>query len=622
MLPASFHFDPFYLFLRLPILNINHLLAMEQHKYNYGIIGNCAFLALIDTQANVGWMCWPRFDSSFVFGTLLDDEKGGGFSIQPELEQYTSSQQYLRNTNILQTTFQNEEGSYRVTDFAPRFHQYERYFKPLMLIRKIEPLTGTPRIRVKCEPMGNYGETKPERVFGSSHIKYQGLAAEMRLTTDIPLTYIDQQEAFVLNETKYLILTYGAPLEAPLKRTAESFLEQTTQYWHRWVQNTAVENFHQDMIIRSALTLKLHSYQDTGAIIAAATTSLPESLGSTRNWDYRFCWMRDSHYTLKALNDLSHFGVLKDYARFIENIVRHEDQRFHPLYPIASREEPVEKILPLKGYLGDGPVRVGNQAYEHIQNDVYGQVLVTILPLFSDRRLQTGLDHTTLRQLARQCLSMIETTMDEPDNGLWEFRGTSQKHSYTFLFHWAGSHAALKIARATADEQMEKLAHEMIAASAAMIESCYDEARGVYTQAQGSPNLDASLLQLINMGYLDPKSDRAKQHLQVLEEELKEESGLFYRYKHADDFGEPESTFLICAFWYIEALARMDRVPEAIEIFEKIIKHSNHLGLLSEDVNAHTGSQWGNFPQTYSHVGLINAAFTIARKLDKPAFLA
>ena len=403
---------------------------MKQHKYNYGIIGNCAYLALIDDRANVGWLCWPRFDSSFVFGGLLDDEKGGDFCIRPEWEEFTSVQRYLRNTTVLQTTFHCEDGSYRVTDFAPRFRQYERYFRPLMLIRKVEPLEGTPRIRVRCNPRGNYGEVVPEKVFGSSHIRYTGLESQLRLTTDIPLSYIDQEQAFVLNEAKYLVLTWGAPLEAPLRTTVDGFMDRTVRYWQRWVQNTSVENFHQDIVIRSALTLKLHTYQDTGAIIAAATTSLPESPGSGRNWDYRFCWMRDAHYTLKALNDLSHFGILKDYARFIQNIVLNEDQRFHPLYPITIDRVPIEKILPLKGYRGETPVRMGNQAYEHIQNDVYGQVLVTLLPLFSDRRLQNqiGTDKSTLQSLALHCLKMIEETMEEPDNGLWEFRGLSQLH--------------------------------------------------------------------------------------------------------------------------------------------------------------------------------------------------
>lgn len=593
---------------------------MEKHKYNYGIIGNCSYLALIDDKANIGWLCWPRFDSSFVFGALLDDEKGGKFSIAPESENCSSSQAYTPNTNILETTFDCPDGKYKVIDFAPRFYQYERYYKPLMLVRKIIPLEGRPRIRVTCEPTGGYGTQEPSIIFGSSHLRYEGLDAQLRLTTDIPLSFVAQSQAFVLNEPKYIILTWGVPLEGPLESTADIFLDKTIKYWRQWVRNTSTEHFRQDAVIRSALTLKLHQYQDTGAIIAAATTSLPEFPGSTRNWDYRYCWFRDAHYTLKALNDLSHFGILRDYARFVENVVIGEDKRYHPLNPITMDKDPEEIILPLKGYRGERPVRIGNQAYEHIQNDVYGQVLVTILPFFSDSRL-IGTVSKTLIQTVMDCLSMIEQTMEEPDNGLWEFRGTSQLHSYTFLFHWAGSYAAKKIAKKIGDEEMEKLADRLIEDSAAMIERCYDEKRGVYTQAVGSPNLDASLIQLINMGYLDPMSERAKQHLKVLEDELLTSTGLFYRYKHEDDFGEPESTFLICAFWYVEALARMGRVEEAIKIFDHLTTHGNHLGLLSEDVHEASGSQWGNFPQTYSHVGLINAAFTISRKLDKPIFL-
>lgn len=593
---------------------------MKQHKYPYGVIGNCAFLALVSKDANIGWMCLPRFDSSFVFGTLLDDEKGGRFSISPEWDTYTSSQNYIPNTNILETTFDCDDGKYKVTDFAPRFENLERMYKPLMLIRKIEPLEGRPRARVSCKPVGDYGKIQPTKIFGSSHIRFEGLESSLRITTNIPLNYVDKEQAFVLNETKYIILTWGVPLEASLQATAERFLRKTTKYWHRWVKNTAIEHFHQESIIRSALTLKLHQYQDTGAIIAAATTSLPEFPGSTRNWDYRFCWMRDAHYTLKALIDLGHFGILQDYANFVENIALNEDGRMHPLHPIALDREPEEIILPLKGYMGERPVRIGNQAYEHTQNDVYGQVLVTLLPFFTDQRLKMT-SHGTIIELVRHFLNMIEETMEEPDNGLWEFRGIHQLHAYTFLFHWAGSNAALKIAKITGDDKMEKQARWLVKRSSEMIEKCYDEERGVYTQAVDSKDLDASLLQLIIMGYLDPNSEKAAKHLKALEEELLTQNGLFYRYTHIDDFGKPESTFLICSFWYVEALAKMNRVEDAIKAFENLITHGNHLGLLSEDIHAETGSQWGNFPQMYSHVGLINAAFAISRKLDKPIFL-
>ncbi len=259
--------------------NYTNLLFMTQsHTYDFGIVGNCAFMASIDKRTNVVWMCWPSFDSSFVFGSLLDSKKGGEFTILPVETAFSSHQYYMDNTNILVTEIEDENGKYRVTDFAPRFPQYDRYFRPLMLIRKVEPLSGNPRVNVRCAPKGDYGTKNPERVLGSNHIKYLGIGDEMRLTTNIPLSYvIDDEEPFFLNETKYLVLTYGAPLEAALEKTADEFLRATQKYWQDWVKSTSIGSFHQKAVIRSALALKIHQFEDTGAIIAASTTSLPES---------------------------------------------------------------------------------------------------------------------------------------------------------------------------------------------------------------------------------------------------------------------------------------------------------------------------------------------------------
>ncbi|MCB0639375.1 MAG: glycoside hydrolase family 15 protein, partial [Lewinella sp.] len=498
----------------------------KPHKYDLGIIGNCAYLALIDTTANVRWMCWPRFDSSFIFGGLMDEEDGGEFYIRPGTDDYTSSQQYLTNTNVLETTFEAETGSFKVTDFAPRFFNHGRAYKPLALIRKVEPISGRPHIRVSCDPRGRYGKVKPTWVFGSSHIRYEGLDAPVRLTTNVPLTYVENRHSFVLSETYYLFLTWGVPLEGTLEDTVGQFLDRTIHYWQYWVQNTSTESFRQGAVIRSALALKLHQFQETGAIIAAATTSLPEAPGSGRTWDYRYCWLRDAHYTLRALNDLSHFNILKDYARFIENILMDETKRYHPLYPICNGKMPDETILPLAGYRGEQPVRIGNQAYEHTQNDVYGQVLVTLLPFYTDQRLLNQPGKVEL-DIVNNCVNMIEATMEEPDNGIWEFRGMAQLHAYTFLFHWAGSQAALRIGEILDDKKLMQRARKLIKRSSEMIEACYDAERGVYTQAVGSPHLDASLLQLINMGFLAPNSSKARRHLKVLEEELRTPGGLF-----------------------------------------------------------------------------------------------
>ena len=593
---------------------------MEKHTYQTGIIGNCSYLAHVHKNTNIEWLCWPRFDSSFVFGGLLDKNKGGEFSVLPAGE-YQSNQYYLENTNVLCTDITCSEGSYRVTDFAPRFNQYERYFKPLMLVRKIELLEGTPRIRVKCKPVYDYGLKTLNPCRGSSHIEYTGSDESIRLTTNIPINYIIDEQFAVLNETKYLVFTYGNPLEAPLVKIAEQFLRETIAYWRLWIKHSSILAFYQRNVIRSALALKIHQYEDTGAIIAASTTSLSEFPGSGRNWDYRYCWLRDTFYVINALNHIGHFEEMEHYFSYVTDISFSEKSRYQPLYGITGEKFLYENVLEhLDGYLGNKPVRIGNQAYEHVQNDIYGQVLISLLPLYIDHRFIFSERKDSARWI-EYLLSKVELTIDERDAGIWEFRNIANTHCYSNLFQWAGCSAAEKMARAIGDEKLMDKAISLKNRAAVHIENCYDPARKVYTHAVDSPYLDASTLQLIMMNYLKPDSPRAKDHLKALEKELKTPKGLFYRYRHSDDFGRPKTTFLICAFWYVEALACVGRLDEAIKEFESLLQYSNHLLLFSEDIDEETGSQWGNFPQAYSHVGLMNAAYRIAIKLDNPVFL-
>jgi GH15 family glucan-1,4-alpha-glucosidase len=593
---------------------------MDRHTYQTGIIGNCAYLAHINKNTNVDWLCWPRFDSSFVFGGLLDDEKGGEFSIRPEGE-YVSRQFYLENTNVLCTEVTNDEGTYRITDFAPRFYQYERYYKPLMLIRKIEVVEGNPRVKVSCKPVYSYGDEQFQSRRGSNHLLFEASEEMLQLSTNISLSYIEDERYFALHEPKYLIITFGYKLEAPIASTAERFLANTISYWRTWIKHSSIGSFNQETVIRSALVLKIHQYEDTGAIIAASTTSLPEHPGSTRNWDYRYCWMRDTYYVITALNHIGHFEEMERYFNYVSDISFRDEPRYQPLFGIAGERTLTERILTnIKGYQGNQPVRVGNQAFEHIQNDIYGQVLISMLPLYNDTRFIYDERQGSAAWLD-SLLSKIERTIDEKDAGIWEFRNQANFHCYTNLFQWAGAKAALKMAQTINHEEFQQRAQVLIDKAAAHIEDCYDPERKVYNHAVGSKHLDASTLQLILMNYLDPSSQRAKDHLIALEQELKAENGLFYRYKHSDDFGKPKSTFLICAFWYVEALACVGRVDDAIREFESLLKFGNHLQLFSEDIDERDGSQWGNFPQAYSHVGLMNAAYRIATKLDKPIFL-
>ena len=592
----------------------------ERHTYKFGLIGNCGYLAYIDKLANVVWQCLPRFDSSFIFGGLLDPEKGGRFSISPQNGEEAASQVYVENTNILTTRFNTPEGDFEVIDFAPRFMRYDRFFKPLMMVRKIKRLSGNPRVVVRCEPRADYGERGADVSMASNHLRYQGLDDAVRLSTNISLSYVALGQAFVLSETKYVVLTWGEPLEAPLQETCETFLSKTIEYWNKWVQRCTIPDIYQKEVIRSALVLKLHQYEDTGAIIAAGSTSLPEAPNSGRNWDYRFFWPRDSYYTLNALNSIGHFEELDRYSHYIQNLATTASTGFQPLYGITGETQPVEQELDLAGYMGNKPVRIGNAAFLQTQNDVYGQILLSLFPLYTDSRIVLS-QRMRSPEMAMSVLKFIEEKIQTPDAGLWEFRNTKQKHCYTYLFHWAGASAAAKIGKHLGDDELIKKGLALKAQAAEGIESCYNPKIKAYASYVGGSALDASLFQLITMGYLPANSEKAANHIKTMEEGLRAKGGLFYRYRHADDFGLPEVAFLVCGFWYVRALTAVNRLDDAIQTFEQLLGYANHLGLLSEDVDPISGSQWGNCPQTYSHVGVINCAFDIWKKLDRPAFL-
>src|SRR5215212_6718594 len=443
---------------------------MAMHKYDLGIIGNCSYLAYIDKTADIKWLCLPRFDSSFLFGSLLDEEKGGHFYIRPA-EEYKSIQYYIPNTNILCTEFTCSDGKFRVFDCAPRMTIHERQFKPLMLVRKIELINGDPSIKVICDPRGDYGRIIPEPVTGSNHIRFLGLDKQVRITTDISLNYLLEGRPFVLDQNRYIVLTYGEPLEAPLRETAEDFLHQTIRYWQNWIKGCYVPNIYQDQIIRSALILKLHQYEDTGGIIASGTTSLPEYHDSTRNWDYRYCWFRDAYYTLRAFNQIGHFEELEKYFDFIQNIIHNSQDSLQPLYSITGKKDLHEIELDLAGYMNNKPVRIGNKAYEQIQNDVYGQVLVGLLPLYIDKRL-TFSKKSSYKRIVPWLLKQIERTRNIEDAGLWEFRNSKQIHTYTLLFHWAGAKAAYKIGMQFKDDVLMQQEERLSMEAANMLEKC------------------------------------------------------------------------------------------------------------------------------------------------------
>ncbi|MEO0478183.1 MAG: glycoside hydrolase family 15 protein [Planctomycetota bacterium] len=592
----------------------------------FGIIGNCGYSALID-QGSVEWMCWPRLDSSFVFGPMLDREKGGRFTVEM-VDVQRVEQSYIENTNILRTEFHGPTGAFELIDFAPRYRQYDRYYKPTMLCRIIRPIYGEPVVRVRCEPVYDYGRTVPTRWLGSNHIAYQGLPVPLRLTTNIPLTYVDEGQPFALTGEKHLALTWGQPLESALEQNLESFFERTRDYWRRWVKHTRTPRDYQGEVIRSALVLKLHQFEDTGAIIAATTTSVPEFPGSGRCWDYRYCWLRDTYFSLHAFERLGHFEEMESFLGYLRNLARrHGDHMLQPLYAINGEDKIVEEILDhLSGYQfdfvdygpgeGDGPVRIGNQAYEHVQNDVYGEMILAISRLLVDRRFVGVEGRGGIRNLVDQLLTQIENRLEEPDAGLWELRNTQKLHSFSLLTHWAGAQRAVEIGEELGDAALRTRSAALAAEARRILEErCWDADRGVLTQAAGFKNLDAAMLLALHFGFFAPDDPRAKSHVLSIKDQL-ETGGLLKRYDVEDDFGDQEAAFTVCSFWLVEALAIVGETAQAKELFEFLLERHNGLGLYSEDLMPDSGRLTGNFPQTYSHVGLINAAFRLSRSWD------
>lgn len=572
-----------------------------------GLIGNCQFSALVHNSGEIVWCCLPRFDSEPVCSTLLDSKDGGRFRIGPA-DGETGVQRYLPSTNILETTFQTNSGAFRVIDFAPRFLHYDRAFRPTQLYRIVEPIEGTPRISVVCEPRLGWSKEKPSRVQGSHHIRFEGFASQLRLTTDIPLSYLGGQP-FTLTSRQHLVLAWGAPVEEPLAPLCERFLNETSRYWQRWVKQCDIPPLFQQEVIRSALTLKLHCFEDTGAIIAAMTTSIPESPGSGRTWDYRYCWLRDSYYVLNAFGVLGQTEEREQFVQYLLNVAGGAPGlNLAPLYRVDGSQNLAESTLEnWPGYNSEQPVRIGNGAALHSQNDIYGEMVLALTPIFLDERLSAERSSAALKLiegLARKAISLVGV----PDAGIWEYRTEWKPQTFSSLMCWA---AADRMAR-IAGRHAPALAPEFQAAAerihAEIIAKSWNENKKSFVGHYGGEDLDASLLQMVRLRFLAPDDSKLLSTIEAIQKDLSV-GGWLQRYSLNDGFGKPSVAFVICTFWLIEALATIGQRGEAIAIFERIHGALSQLGLLSEDFDPTEPRMWGNFPQTYSHVGLIHAAF-------------
>jgi GH15 family glucan-1,4-alpha-glucosidase len=575
-----------------------------------GLIGNCQFSALIHASGEVVWCCLPRFDSEPICSTLMDSEEGGRFRIGPAGNE-TGSQRYLPNTNILETIFQTPTGSFRVIDFAPRFLQFGRTFRPTELIRIVEPIEGTPRITIVCEPRLGWSKAKPVSVQGSHHVQFEGFATQLRLTTDIPLSYLGGQP-FTLTGIQHLVLTWGIAVEEPLAPLCERFLNETYRYWRQWVKQCSIPPMFQQEVIRSALTLKLHCFEDTGAIVAAMTTSIPESPGTGRTWDYRYCWLRDSYFVLNAFQLLGQFEEREQFLHYLLNVVGGKPGlELAPLYRVDGSQNLEESILDnWPGYNGEKPVRIGNAAALHSQNDIYGEMVLALAPIFLDERLSAERSPVALQlieDLARKAISMTGV----PDAGIWEYRTEWKPQTFSSLMCWAAADRMARIMDRYAPARAPEFHYEADRIRAEIIARSWNASKGSFVGHYDGEDLDAALLQMVRLHFLPVNDPKLISTVDAIYKDLSMGTWL-RRYSLNDGFGKPTAAFVICTFWLIDAFAATGRCEEANAMFERIHEASSRLGLLSEDYDPSEPRMWGNFPQTYSHVGLIHAAFVVS----------
>ncbi|HET9484932.1 MAG TPA: glycoside hydrolase family 15 protein [Xanthomonadales bacterium] len=582
-----------------------------------GMVGNGSVAALIDRDGRIVWCCVPGFDGDPVFCALLSPVHHDAGYFEVALEgQVSSEQHYLPNTAVLVTTLRDGNGAaVEILDCAPRFKQFERIYHPLMLLRRIRPLAGEPRITVRLRPTKRRGAELPDRTWGSNHVRYVLDDFVLRATTDVPLPMLRDELPFVLDRECTIALGPDETFAQSLGRVARDHVEQTCDYWRQWVRYLSIPVDWQEQVIRAAITLKLCQYEGTGAIIAAVTTSIPESPGSPRNWDYRYCWLRDAAFVVRALNRLGATRTMEEYIRYVFNIATAHTV-LQPLYGIHFEDRLHEEVEPaLAGYRGMGPVRFGNDAWRQQQNDVYGSVVLAASQLFFDRRLESPGTHSTYARLERLGAEAARR-WDEPDAGLWEYRGRSHVHTYSSVMCWA---ACDRLGRIGARLGLEDRAAHWRGIADPMRERIVAQAwsarRGAFVEASADERLDASALLFADLGFVAPDDPRFVSTVETIGRELGRGDYVF-RYRDEDDFGTPETAFTICSFWYVEALAAIGQRERARELFDKLLARCNPLGLLSEDIDVASGELWGNYPQTYSLVGLIHAAMRLSRRWE------
>lgn len=598
-----------------------------QDDYHMAMVGNGRTCALVDAEGKIVFCCLPDFDSGTVFASLLDKERGGHFGVEM-CDGKIVAQRYEPNTNIFVTSYEGPEGSFDVIDFMPRYTSDGRAGSAddvgPDLARVIRLLSGKPRIIVDFEPQLEYGrgETKSEILPGGLKATTHWQAEDgevyesVYLWSSIAGEAIRERSAVTLEEDAFLLLSYHDKVQEPTWDLIELMLQRTRSYWLLWVARTHKTIRYQEEVIRSALVLKMLQFGPTGAFVAAATTSLPETIGEERNWDYRFCWIRDASMTVSVLHKIGHPAMASRFIDWMLRTVPTKDDSLQIMYGIRGEKQLTELSLGhLSGYQNSKPVRVGNAAYTQCQHDIYGVLLDVIYQdVLLRHRTPESLDRIWTR--VRAVVRIVSDTWENPDRGIWEIRGEQRHFVFSKMLCWVAIDRAIKIAELLGKDEWANAHQPILEQISQDIHSKgWSESKQAFVQAYGADDLDASNLLMAEYGFIDSLDPR---FISTVERSLEElcVDGLMFRYRNQDDFGEPKSAFTVCSFWLVKALVQIKQTARAKSMFEDLLAEANEHKLYGEDLDIKTRRHLGNFPQAYCHLALIDCAMALSKEED------
>lgn len=585
---------------------------------DYGIIGNCKSAALISKTGAIDWCCLPDFDSASVFAKLLDKDIGGTFEFIVTKD-YSVQQNYIKNTTILSTTFSNGKDCFEVLDFMPRYKSdVTGHHNPPDIIRYLKYVSGEPKFSVNYDPRPKYAKKATTTVIEDGYIKSfttDGEYDSFYLYTDFDKNDIINKSMITLSKDAFFTLSHNQKLSSQTIDLQYLKLFKTKAYWLDWTYKIPPFSSYQDEITRSALTLKLLTYDKTGAVLAAATTSLPETIGEERNWDYRFCWIRDASMVINTMAKMGHMNVVKRFISFILEIIPDKDEKIQIMYGINLQKTLTEESLQhLAGYENSTPVRIGNAAYTQKQNDIYGVLMDVIyqhINLFNTTLEEKTLEH--LWTITRSIVKTVEKNWRKPDKGIWEIRTEEKDFTFSKVLCWVAIDRAILIAKLIHKKSYVKhwqpLANEI---KEDIHRNAWNDKVQSFTQFYGSEHQDAANLLMEPYGFIAAEDEKYRLTVKAIERDLCK-NGLMYRYKNKDDFGLPGSSFTICTFWLINSLHAIGEKEKAKAMFNTLLSYSNHLGLFSEDIDFETKRLLGNFPQAYSHLALIETAIKFSK---------